>query len=80
MTPAFGRGCFLYPALYSLIHTAHAYTERMANPTVCGWKLEKAARKLGALRIAGLDEVGRGCLLPVASIRLNKSAQELPIS
>jgi ribonuclease HII len=29
---------------------------------VCGWKLEKAARKLGALRIAGLDEVGRGPL------------------
>lgn len=26
----------------------------------CGWKLETAARKLGALRIAGLDEVGRG--------------------
>jgi ribonuclease HII len=26
----------------------------------CGWKLEKAARKCGALRIAGLDEVGRG--------------------
>jgi len=32
----------------------------MAKPTVCGWKLEKTARKLGALRIAGLDEVGRG--------------------
>src|ERR1700678_3211104 len=29
---------------------------------VCGWKFEKAARKLGALRIAGLDEVGRGPL------------------
>jgi ribonuclease HII len=27
---------------------------------VCGWKLERAARKCGALRIAGLDEVGRG--------------------
>src|SRR5208282_1536986 len=26
----------------------------------CGWKLEKAAQKCGALRIAGLDEVGRG--------------------
>ena len=26
---------------------------------MCGWKL-KAARKPGALRIAGLDEVGRG--------------------
>jgi ribonuclease HII len=32
----------------------------MAKRPVCGWKLEKAARKLGALRIAGLDEVGRG--------------------
>src|ERR1700683_3449956 len=29
---------------------------------VCGWKFEKAARKRGALRIAGLDEVGRGPL------------------
>jgi ribonuclease HII len=32
----------------------------MAKPPVCGWKLEKAARKCGALRIAGCDEVGRG--------------------
>jgi ribonuclease HII len=32
----------------------------MAN--VCGWTLEKAARRSGALRIAGLDEVGRGPL------------------
>jgi ribonuclease HII len=32
----------------------------MAKPLVCGWKLEKAARKQGALRIAGCDEVGRG--------------------
>jgi ribonuclease HII len=32
----------------------------MAKSPVCGWKLEKTARKLGALRIAGLDEVGRG--------------------
>jgi ribonuclease HII len=29
---------------------------------VCDWTLEKAARKQGALRIAGLDEVGRGPL------------------
>ena len=29
---------------------------------VCGWKHEKAARRQGALRIAGLDEVGRGPL------------------
>jgi ribonuclease HII len=32
----------------------------MAKFPVCGWKLEKAARKQGALRIAGCDEVGRG--------------------
>jgi ribonuclease HII len=32
----------------------------MGNETVCGWKLERAARKRGALRVAGLDEVGRG--------------------
>jgi ribonuclease HII len=32
----------------------------MAKPPVCGWKHERAARKLGATRIAGCDEVGRG--------------------
>jgi len=32
----------------------------MARVTVCGWKLERAARRTGARRIAGLDEVGRG--------------------
>jgi len=32
----------------------------MANVPICGWKLENAARRFGALRIAGLDEVGRG--------------------
>src|SRR6516162_6947484 len=32
----------------------------MGKTPVCGWKLEKAARKSGFLRIAGLDEVGRG--------------------
>ncbi len=26
----------------------------------CGWKLERAAWRCGALRVAGLDEVGRG--------------------
>ncbi len=26
----------------------------------CGWALENAARRAGALRVAGLDEVGRG--------------------
>ena len=32
----------------------------MAKEPVCGWRLERVAYKLGALRIAGLDEVGRG--------------------
>jgi ribonuclease HII len=32
----------------------------MATAPVCGWKLENAARRSGALRIAGVDEVGRG--------------------
>jgi ribonuclease HII len=32
----------------------------MAKSPVCGWKHERAARKLGATRIAGCDEVGRG--------------------
>jgi ribonuclease HII len=31
-----------------------------AREPVCGWRLEKAAYKCGALQIAGLDEVGRG--------------------
>jgi len=32
----------------------------MAKAPVCGWRLENAARRCGATRIAGLDEVGRG--------------------
>jgi ribonuclease HII len=32
----------------------------MATVPVCGWTLENAARRGGATRIAGLDEVGRG--------------------
>ncbi len=32
----------------------------MAKVPVCGWKFERAACKLGFLRVAGLDEVGRG--------------------
>jgi ribonuclease HII len=32
----------------------------MADGPICGWKLERAARRKGALRVAGLDEVGRG--------------------
>src|SRR5580700_6619246 len=38
----------------------NSYTDRMAKAPVCGWKLENAARRCGALRIAGVDEVGRG--------------------
>jgi ribonuclease HII len=34
----------------------------MAKAPVCGWTLEEAARGRGALRIAGVDEVGRGPL------------------
>jgi ribonuclease HII len=34
--------------------------QRSAKSPVCGWKLERAATLEGALRIAGLDEVGRG--------------------
>jgi ribonuclease HII len=34
----------------------------MTKDPVCGFALEEAARKRGALRIAGLDEVGRGPL------------------
>jgi ribonuclease HII len=38
------------------------YTENMAKASVCGWTLEEAARQRGALRIAGVDEAGRGPL------------------
>ena len=34
----------------------------MHRKHLCGWKHEEAARKRGAMRIAGLDEVGRGPL------------------
>jgi ribonuclease HII len=34
----------------------------MVKAPVCGWTLEEAARSRGLLRIAGLDEVGRGPL------------------
>ena len=41
-----------------------SYTVGMAKAAecapVCGWKLERAAWRSGALRMAGLDEVGRG--------------------
>ena len=38
------------------------YTGIMAIEPACGWTLEEAARARGALRIAGVDEVGRGPL------------------
>jgi len=50
----------------------------MVNLPICGWKHEKAARKQGALRIAGLDEVGRGPLFgPVvaAAVILQKGCR-----
>jgi ribonuclease HII len=34
----------------------------MAQAPICGFALEEAARQRGALRIAGIDEVGRGPL------------------
>jgi len=37
-----------------------SYTVSVAKKIACGWALENAARRMGALRIAGLDEVGRG--------------------
>jgi len=33
---------------------------KTAGALACGWALENAARRVGARRIAGLDEVGRG--------------------
>ena len=50
----------------------------MALPQACGWTLENAARRVGALRIAGLDEVGRGPMFgPVvaAAVILPKSCR-----
>jgi len=50
----------------------------MAGIPVCGWKHENAARNQGALRIAGLDEVGRGPLFgPVvaAAVILRKGCR-----
>jgi len=35
---------------------------QMLRKLICGWKHENAARKTGALLIAGVDEVGRGAL------------------
>ena len=39
--------------------TNSADRKAVSDP-ICGWRLENAARRAGALRIAGLDEVGRG--------------------
>ena len=50
----------------------------MTKPSVCDWKLEDAVRERGALRIAGLDEVGRGPLFgPVvaAAVILPRSCE-----
>ena len=50
----------------------------MVKAPVCGWTLEEAARGRGALRIAGLDEVGRGPLFgPVvaAAVILQKGCR-----
>jgi ribonuclease HII len=50
----------------------------MARPGICGFALEEAARQRGALRIAGLDEVGRGPMFgPVvaAAVILPKSCR-----
>ena len=38
------------------------YTGIMTITPLCGWTLEEAARARGSLRIAGVDEVGRGPL------------------
>lgn len=66
-----------FPGIEFLRRVLHShnrfYTDCMAKAPVCGFKLERAARKLGFLRIAGLDEVGRGCFLLVVGIRLCQS-------
>jgi len=56
---------------------AALYTSSMGETRTCGWDLENAARKQGALRIAGLDEVGRGPMFgPVvaAAVILHRDA------
>jgi len=47
-------------AMAKLSFGGRARKGRGSRSPVCGWKLEKAAQKCGALRVAGLDEVGRG--------------------
>jgi ribonuclease HII len=50
----------------------------MTTAPVCGWRLENAARRCGALHIAGLDEVGRGPMFgPVvaAAVMLSKGCR-----
>jgi ribonuclease HII len=48
------------PGLHITNKKLSAAKNLSAAEPVCGWKLERGARKCGALRIAGLDEVGRG--------------------
>ena len=55
----------------------------MAKAPVCGWTLEEAARGRGALRIAGVDEAGRGPLFgPVvaAAVILPKGCRLLGLT
>jgi ribonuclease HII len=53
---------FQTPESTTLQPPQSSYTESMAGAHVCGFTLEQAARRSGFLRIAGLDEVGRGPL------------------
>jgi ribonuclease HII len=53
----------------------------MAKAPVCGWTLEEAARGRGALRIAGLDEVGRGPLFgPVVAAAVILPSEASPFA
>ena len=56
----FGAAFHKEPNPWNAVGSCSFYTGDMAREPVCGWTLESAARRGGALRIAGLDEVGRG--------------------
>jgi len=59
--PKFHSGAASILGLMATISEPRSAAKRKrAKDPVCGWKLERAARKLGALQIAGIDEVGRG--------------------